>query len=82
MGDTEEAATTLERIVNTYPDATIAMIARDLLDDACVAARKEGKFGIHEADLRRVLAEKTGLPVADEDIINRVGIAAHQVGGR
>ena len=33
LGDTEQAKTTLERIMNTYPDASVAMLARDTLAD-------------------------------------------------
>ena len=33
MGDEDEARLTLERIVNTYPDDPMAMIARDLLEE-------------------------------------------------
>lgn len=33
LGDTEAAQATLQRIINTYPDASIAMLARDLLEE-------------------------------------------------
>lgn len=33
MGDTESAKTTLQRIVNTYPSSTVAMLARDALEE-------------------------------------------------
>jgi TolA-binding protein len=33
MGDTDEARQTLQRIINTYPDAPMAMLARDLLEE-------------------------------------------------
>ena len=33
MGDADDARATLERIMNTYPEATIAMLARDLLEE-------------------------------------------------
>lgn len=33
MGDTEDARATLRRIVNTYPDTTWALLARDMLEE-------------------------------------------------
>jgi tol-pal system protein YbgF len=33
LGNTGEARTTLERIINTYPDAPMALLARDLLEE-------------------------------------------------
>lgn len=33
MGNTEEAKATLQRIVNTYPTSTVAMLARDALEE-------------------------------------------------
>jgi len=33
LDDTDEAKLTLERIVNTYPGSTMAMLARDMLDE-------------------------------------------------
>ncbi len=33
LGDVDEARLVLERIVNTYPDDPMAMIARDKLED-------------------------------------------------
>jgi tol-pal system protein YbgF len=33
LGDIEEARATLQRIINTYPDAPMAMLARDLLEE-------------------------------------------------
>ncbi len=33
MGNTDEARATLQRIINTYSDAPIAMLARDMLSE-------------------------------------------------